>query len=100
MDLAPSESFHALARLRESVRRGDWATVESIATGIRRHRLPPTREGLGEYLRDLKETLIVAKASRANAMASLVRLKAAAGFQSSGRETPQRRQNSAVSTSF
>ena len=41
---------------------------------------PSNREDLGEYLRHLKEALIVAKVSRAHAAASLVRLNAAAQF--------------------
>jgi hypothetical protein len=42
--------------------------------------LPPTIEGLDVYLRDLQDTLIVARTSRAHLAESLVRLNAVAGF--------------------
>jgi hypothetical protein len=100
MDLQPSEAFASLARLRQSVTRGDWSSVEAIASGIRRHSLPTTPDGLTAYLKELKETLIAIKVWRANSRASLVRLNAASRFHSTGMEASRERQNSAVSTGF
>lgn len=100
MDFQPSDALNSLALLRESVRRDDWAKAQSIAAGIPRHRLPSTPEGLSEYLTNLNETLVMAKVSRANTMASLVRVKAAARFHATAEQTPCGRQNSAVSTHF
>jgi hypothetical protein len=80
MDSQLSEPLDLICRLEESARRGDWATAGNIAASLRGEAVPPTREGLAEYLRCLKKALIAAKTSRAHAAASLVRLNAAARF--------------------
>ena len=68
------------ACLRESARRGDWESFAALTDSLPHQTLPATPEKLGEYLQALKEALSVAKDSRAQAAASLVRLNAAARF--------------------
>ena len=86
MDSTRSEAFDLLARLRESARCGDWRNAQAIALALREKELPRDPPGLTEYLRLLKETVIVAKAWRSHANASLVGLNAAAKFHDSGRD--------------
>lgn len=80
-----------LARLRESARQGDWKNAQALSialsTALPQKAVPNDPAELTEYLRLLKETVIVAKAWRSHATASLVRLNAAAKFQHSGRDT-------------
>jgi hypothetical protein len=85
-----------LARLRESARRGDWKRADALAADLQCQSLQVSPGELGEYLRLLKETLIVAKAWRAHANSSLVRLNAAAQFNGTGREIMVRRHNFGV----
>jgi hypothetical protein len=80
MDFPPSDLLGTVACLRESARRGDWNSAAELAGTLPRQKLPDGPEKLGEYLRTLKEALTVARASRAHAAASLVRLTAAAKF--------------------
>jgi hypothetical protein len=96
MDLQHSEAFNCLARLRESARRGDWKNAEALAASLPQHAVPLSPGELGEYLRLLKETLIVAKAWRAHASSSVVRLNAAAKFNSTGRDMAAGRHNFGV----
>ncbi|HZL57588.1 MAG TPA: hypothetical protein VFC21_10925 [Bryobacteraceae bacterium] len=100
MDSQLSDPRQTLARLRQSLNRGNWDEIESIAAGIVGDQVPATHPELGEYLNDLKDTLIAVKTRRANAMTSLARLRAASGFQNAGRELSPKRQNFAVSTGF
>jgi len=80
MDSRLSDARDALACLQEAARRGDWRTAGELAAAISRQPPPTSREDLGEYLRYLHAAIVVAKASRAQTAASLVRLNAAAGF--------------------
>jgi hypothetical protein len=96
MDSPPSEIFDMLARLRESARCGDWKNAEALAARLPRQNLPSCPGELGDYLRLLKETLIVAKAWRAHANTSLGRLHAAAKFNSTGRDAAAGRHNFGV----
>jgi hypothetical protein len=64
--------------LQESARRGDWKSAGELAAILPQQTLPGNPEELGEYLRCLKQALIVAKASRAHSAASLARCNAAA----------------------
>jgi hypothetical protein len=80
MDSQHSDIFDLVARIEESARRGNWKNVRALAAILPQQTLPTMHEELGEYLRRLKEALIVAKVSRANSAASLVRLNAAARF--------------------
>jgi hypothetical protein len=100
MDSQLSKPSDALARLRESMARSDWKQVESIAAGIRLYTIPSTPEALGEYLRDLKATLVAVKAGRANLKVSRARLNAAAGFGASAIEASSGRHSSAVLPGF
>jgi hypothetical protein len=93
MDSQLSNALEIVARLRESARRGDWTSAADIATTLPRQTLPDNGGEVGEYLRHLKETLTVAKASRAHAAASLFRLKAAAKFNYSRYDLASERQN-------
>jgi len=85
-----------LARLRESARCGDWRNAQSLSAALPQSAVPNDPGELTEYLRLLKETLIVAKAWRAHATASLVRLNAAVKFHDSGREAVVGRHNFGV----
>jgi hypothetical protein len=100
MDSPLSEPFEALACLRLSMAHGDWKSVEAIAASVRQHAIPSTPEALGEYLKDLKQTLLAVKLSRANLKVSQVRLNAAAGFGAAALQTSHGRHNSAVSAGF
>jgi hypothetical protein len=100
MDFQHCEVFDTLDRLRESARRGDWRNAEVLAAGLTQHAVPRNPAGLEEYLRLLKDTLVVARAWRAHAAASLVRINAAAKFSSIGRDMSRHRQNSADSANF
>jgi len=54
--------------------------VDRIAGTLRRQALPDNQDELGEYLRRLKEALVVAKVSRASAVARRTRVNAVSGF--------------------
>jgi hypothetical protein len=87
-----SDILILLACLQESARRGDWVNAFDIAVSLPQQKLPAGRNELCEYLRCLKQALIVAKTSRAHAAASLVRLNAAARFNTSGDFAPPRQE--------
>jgi len=73
MESRPSDAPDCLMRLRGS--------AQSIAFGLAQCALPPETRALGAYLDALRQTLILARASRANSAASLARVRAAARFQ-------------------
>ncbi len=104
MDSPLSDTLDCLDRLKEAARRGDWTNAAELAASLPQQALPPqmqpSREELGEYLRHLKEALIVAKASRAHAAASLVRLQAAARFNHASRDFAPGRQDFADLADF
>jgi hypothetical protein len=87
-------------RLRESARRGDWQDAMELAALLPQQALPDSRHELGEYLRGLRAALIAAKASRADAAASLSRLNAAATFNSSAFDPAPERQEFGDSAEF
>lgn len=92
MDYKPFDPDNAntdlLACLRESARRGDWRNALRLAEKLSRMAPPTEPRELGEHLCRLRETVIVAKASRAGAAATLVRLRAAASFNRSALASP------------
>jgi hypothetical protein len=73
-----SDQLDIIARLQESARRGDWKSAGELTATLPQRTLPASREELGEYLRRLRQALIVAKVSRAHSAASLARCKTAA----------------------
>ncbi len=75
-----SDSLGILENLTEAARRGDWQNAGELVHILARQAPPVTRDELGQLLDQLKETLVVARVSRANSAATLKRLKAAAGF--------------------
>jgi hypothetical protein len=77
MDSRPSDSLDCL---RESARRGDWRNALLLAEQLSLQKPPTDPQLLGNYLLRLTETVIVARASRANTAATLARLRAAASF--------------------
>lgn len=89
-----------VGRLHESARRGDWQDAIELAALLRQQALPTSREELAEYLSRLRGALIAAKASRADAAASLARLKAAASFNSSAIDPTPGRQEFGDSADF
>jgi hypothetical protein len=90
MDSRPSDSLDCL---RESARRGDWRNALLLAEKLSRQTPPTDPRELGNYLLRLTETVIVARASRANAAATLARLRAAASFNRSALASAPGRQN-------
>jgi len=102
-----SNILDLVACLQESARRGDWKNVGELTATLPRQTLPASREELGEYLRSLKQALIVAKASRANTAASLAgcntaaaRLHAAARFNKTRLDIAPPRQEFGESAEF
>jgi hypothetical protein len=81
-----------LFEIRGHAQRGHWCGVLALAESLPSQTLPATADGLAAYLRDLKETLILARAERARAVESLARLNAAARFHRSRAGIPSRRQ--------
>lgn len=99
MDLQLSDPFDAFERIRQSITRSDWTAAQLIAGTLERQPLPHSAEYLARYLAGLKQALVTAKTARANAIASLARLNAAAEFQDPA-SRPSPRHNSAVSAIF
>ena len=64
-----------------SARSGDWNTFEKLLLSVQSAPLPSAQDERTEYLKRLKEVVVVAKASRSGMAASLHRLSAAARFQ-------------------
>jgi hypothetical protein len=93
MDSPHSDTLDSLARLRQCAHSGDWKSAEALAADLPLHAVPVDRAELEDYLRVLKETLIVAKAWRAHAGAWLVRLDAAAKFNSAAIDPSAGRHN-------
>jgi hypothetical protein len=104
MDCKPcnSDDAHAdlLACLRESARRGDWRNALRLAEKLSRMAPPAAPRELGEHLCQLRETVIVAKASRADTSATLSRLRAAARFNRSALAPVAGRQDPGNSADF
>jgi hypothetical protein len=75
-----SDTFRIIANLREAARRGDWENAGELARTLAQQAPPGSKEELGQLLDQLKETLVVARVSRAHSVATLTRLKAAARF--------------------
>jgi hypothetical protein len=99
--------FDLVSCLQESARRGDWKSAGELAAALRQQTPPASREEIGEYLRRLKQALIVAKVSRANSAATLARyntaagrLNAAARFNTARLETAPPRQELGESADF
>jgi len=76
----PSDLMAIVGQLRESARRGEWQNAFDLATTLRDQTPAANVIADGEYLAQLRDALIVTKASRAQAAATLVRLNAVAGF--------------------
>lgn len=94
------EILDCVASIKESARRGDWRSAPQLTAILPRALPPASREELGEYLDHLKDALAVAKASRAHAAASQVRLNAAARFNRSRSDFSSGRQNFGDSADF
>jgi hypothetical protein len=84
--------------LRDAAQRGDWPTAQYFADLLARTPLPADPGRLAHHLARLQEALIFAKASRANATATLLRLRAAARFNHSALGRYTTRQNPGEST--
>ena len=96
MDSLRSDAFDTLARLRESARKGDWKSAQVLSTALPRQGVPNDPGELTEYLLLLKEIVILAKAWRSHANASLTRINAATKFKDTGRVPPAGRHNFGV----
>jgi len=99
MDLQLSDPFDGLDRIRECVARNDWGAAEVLASCLHQQTPPAAPEHLARYLAALKQTLITLRSARANDIASLARLNAAAEFQNPA-SPAQPRRNPAVSAFF
>lgn len=86
MDSPLSESLTVVAELAESARRGDWTRAERLSLAVAHQPVPAGREEMERYLHALQDAVIVARASRADMMTSLLRLNAAARFSASPAE--------------
>jgi hypothetical protein len=85
--------------LRQSIQGGNWSAAESMARSLPGCLLPVTQPELEGYLNALKHTVIMAKASRSIAAATLARVRAAERFQVGG-YLSEARQNFADSADF
>ncbi len=88
-----SDAIDRVARIRESARRGDWQSAADLTALLPAQAPAASRDGLHEYLRSLQEALMVAKASRSRAAASLQRLQAVANFNNARLGFASHRQN-------
>jgi hypothetical protein len=86
MDSQPCDILELVACLRESARSGDWEKVSQLVALLPLQPMPSTQEGLGEYLRCLREALMTGKASRAYSMETLVRINAVVSFNNTRQE--------------
>lgn len=78
-----SRQKETLVRLRAAIMNGDWNQAESLVAAFPTPSGPITpvnEEEYREYMVDLKKSLILAKAMRADAAVSLARVNAASGF--------------------
>jgi hypothetical protein len=73
-----SDILDFVFRLQESARHGDWDNACELAAVLPQQTLPDRQKELGEYLRHLRQALIVAKVSRAHSAATLARCNTAA----------------------
>jgi hypothetical protein len=80
----PREELEVFGLLMKASRAGDWSSVADLTDIIRASTVPQLEEERQEYLRSLREALVVVKASRADLAMSAARLNAAVGFHSSG----------------
>jgi hypothetical protein len=98
MDFQRSDVHVQLAQVRDAIRGGNWGVAELNARELSKHTVPAQVCDMEAYLEELKQTLVLAKASRANAAASLARVRAAARFQQNRSFTTLGRQNFAEPT--
>jgi hypothetical protein len=82
MDSQRSNALTHLRRLGDSIRADDWRTAEGLGLNFSHCEVPTGQPEMAEYLEALKQTLILARASRSVAAATLSRVRAAARFQS------------------
>ncbi|MDP9054947.1 MAG: hypothetical protein M3N93_11705 [Acidobacteriota bacterium] len=90
----------AIADLQAAIRGGDWHKADEIARELGRQTPPANAGDLGRLLQQLKETLLLARASREHSAASLTRLSAAARFNRNGCDSAALRRNFAAVTDF
>jgi hypothetical protein len=95
-----SDILGLVSCLQESARRGDWKSAAEFAAMLRQQTVPGNPEELAEYLRSLKQALIVAKVSRAHSAASLARCNAAAQFNRTRLDIAPPRQEFGESAEF
>jgi hypothetical protein len=95
-----SDILDLISRVQESARRGDWKSAGEITATLPQQTLPAGSAELGEYLRRLKQALIVAKVSRAHSAASLARCKTAAARLNAATRFNKTRQEFGESADF
>jgi hypothetical protein len=95
-----SNSLDLIESFQEAARRGDWQSAGEVAATLQQQLPPADREDLTEYLTSLREALVTAKASRAHAAASLVRLNAAAVFNNTQADPTTRRREFGEAADF
>jgi hypothetical protein len=87
-----SRLFTLVSCLQECARRGEWKAAHQYAICLRDQTAPLGELEMGEYLNRLREALVVAKSSRAHLAAALVRVNAAARFNTDRAPIFMRRQ--------
>jgi hypothetical protein len=83
MDSPLSEQAAIAIATGEAARAGDWRRAQALLNDLLRSGPPRGSEALGEYLENLRQALVAAKASRSHLAATLHRVNAAAGFNGS-----------------
>ena len=79
-----------LRSLREAAHQGDWKRAGQLVDALSASPPPSELNALEEYLSELREALVAARASRSHITARLNRIRAAASFIS-GNKLPVRR---------
>jgi hypothetical protein len=80
MASAHSDLARLVASLRQAARQGDWKRIGQLVVAMREMLPPQDGVELGEYLGNLREVLVIAKASRSHVAARLHRVRVAADF--------------------
>ena len=87
------EASDDISRVLAAIHTGDWSRATAAVSAVTNGLIPVDALELGEYRRRLNDTLITARAARANLAADLSRVLAAQRFSSAyqnGTAVPER----------
>jgi hypothetical protein len=76
----PDDRGAILREITENLRCGDWDGARVQTTRLARAKCSADAEDLQQHLANLQQALLIARTARADLAASLVRARAAAGF--------------------